>query len=204
MQALTGAMWLTGRRDDPPFLFGAAIADQYTGLHLVIGILAALAHRHRTGEGQRVDVDLLSCMMAVQQQELTVYLNHGMLLRAPAGNVGHPGLPGRAGIYRTADGYLMLAMTPCPKLAGILGFDWLDEYDSNEKMYAARDEGVRPPVGAFRRRADGALGRAALGAHDVWCAPVQDYAQLEQDPQVRTRGSIWDVPYGEGDRAIAR
>ena len=38
VQALTGAMWLTGRRDDPPFVFGAAIADQFTGLHLV--------HRH--------------------------------------------------------------------------------------------------------------------------------------------------------------
>lgn len=67
VQAISGAMWLTGRRDDPPFLFGAAVADEFTGIHLALGILAALAHRNRTGEGQRVDVDLLGGVMALQQ-----------------------------------------------------------------------------------------------------------------------------------------
>jgi crotonobetainyl-CoA:carnitine CoA-transferase CaiB-like acyl-CoA transferase len=196
VQALTGAMWLTGRRDDPPFLFGAAIADQYTGLHLVIGILAALAHRYRTGEGQRVDVDLLSCMLAVQQQELTVYLNHGIPFERPAENVGHPGITAPCGVYRTSDGYLMLAMTPCPKLAGILELDWLAQYDSNERMYAARDE-VHRRLSTHFATAPTAHWVELLSAHDVWCAPVQDYAQLEQDPQVRHKGLIWDVPCGE-------
>ena len=77
VQALTGAMWVNGRNSDPPIVTSIAIADQFTGLHLVVGILAALQHRNRTGKGQRVDVDLMSCMMAAQQQELTVYLNHG-------------------------------------------------------------------------------------------------------------------------------
>jgi crotonobetainyl-CoA:carnitine CoA-transferase CaiB-like acyl-CoA transferase len=196
VQALTGAMWLSGRRDDPPFLFGAAIADQFTGLHLVIGILAALAHRYRTGEGQRVDVDLLSCMMAVQQQELTVYLNQGRPFVRPAENVGHPGITAPCGVYATSDGYLMLAMTPCPRLAGILGLDWLLQYDSNERMYAARDE-VHRRLSAHFATATTAHWAELLAAHDVWCAPVQDYAQLEQDPQVRHKGLIWDVPYGE-------
>ena len=139
VQALTGAMWLTGRRDDPPFLMPVAVADQYTGLHLVIGILAALQHRHRTGVGQRVDVDLLSCMLALQQQELTVYFNHGTPFDRPEENVGHPGLTAPCGVYPTQDGYMMLAMFPCPNLGGILGVDWLAEFDTNEKMFAGRD-----------------------------------------------------------------
>src|SRR5690606_25036479 len=77
VQALSGALHLTGRRDDPPTPCGIGISDEYTGLHLVVAVLAALSHRQATGEGQRVEVDLFSCTVAAQQQELTVWLNHG-------------------------------------------------------------------------------------------------------------------------------
>jgi len=196
VQALTGAMWLTGRRGDPPFLFGAAIADQFTGLHLVIGILAALQHRHRTGEGQRVDVDLLACMMAIQQQELTVFFNHGRPLERPVENVGHPGITAPCGVYATADGYLLLSVCPCPVLGGILGVDWLAQYDTNEKMYEARDAVHRLLSTHFAARPT-AHWVDLLSAHDVWCAPVQQHADLENDPQVAHRKLIWEVPYAD-------
>jgi len=196
VQALTGAMWLTGRRGDPPFVFGAAIADQFTGLHLVIGILAALLHRNRTGEGQRVDVDLLSCMLAVQQQELTVFLNHGRTLDRPVENVGHPGITAPCGVYKTADGYLMLAMFPCPALGKILGVDWLSAYDTNEKMFEARDI-VHGRLSTHFATQTTAHWIDLLSAHDVWCAPVQSHADVEHDPQVKHKKLIWDVPCGE-------
>jgi len=196
VQALTGAMWLTGRRGDPPFLFGAAIADQFTGLHLVIGILAALQHRHRTGEGQRVDVDLLSCMMALQQQELTVFFNHGEPLERPVENVGHPGITGPCGVYRTADGYLLLSVCPCPMLGKILGVDWLAQFDTNEKMFKSRDEIYRRLAAHFATQST-AHWIELLSAHDVWCAPVQRHADLEHDPQVAHKNLIWNVPYAD-------
>jgi crotonobetainyl-CoA:carnitine CoA-transferase CaiB-like acyl-CoA transferase len=196
VQALTGAMWLTGRRGDPPFLFGAAIADQFTGLHLVIGILAALQHRNRTGEGQRVDVDLLSCMMAIQQQELTVVFNHGWTLDRPVENVGHPGITAPCGIYQTADGYLLLSVCPCPKLGEILKVERLAQYDTNEKMYAARDDVHRLLATHFATQST-AHWFDLLSAHDVWCAPVQRHADLEHDPQVAHKHLIWEVPYGD-------
>jgi crotonobetainyl-CoA:carnitine CoA-transferase CaiB-like acyl-CoA transferase len=196
VQALTGAMWLTGRRGDPPFLFGAAIADQFTGLHLVIGILAALQHRHRTGEGQRVDVDLLSCMMAIQQQELTVFFNHGEPLERPVENVGHPGITGPCGVYRTADGYLLLSVCPCPMLGKILGVDWLAQFDTNEKMFKSRDEIYRRLAAHFATQST-AHWIELLSAHDVWCAPVQRHADLEHDPQVAHKNLIWNVPYAD-------
>ena len=199
VQALTGAMWLTGRRSDPPFLMALAIADQYTGLHLVVGILAALQHRNRTGVGQRMDVDLLSCMLAMQQQELTVYLNHHNSFERPEENLGHPGLTAPCGVYATGDGYMLLAMTPCPKLGAILGVDWLAAYDTVEKMYQERDAVYRLLAAHFATQTTKHW-IDLLSASDVWCAPVQSYADLEKDPQVAHKKLLWDVPYADSGK----
>ena len=199
VQALSGATWLMGRRSDPPFVMGIAVTDQYTALHLVVGILAALQHRHRTGEGQRVDVDLLSCILALQQQELTVYLNHHNSFERPQENVGHPGITAPCGIYATQNGYMMLAMFPCPKLGSILGVDWLAAYDTNEKMFEARDTVHRLLSAHFAARPT-AHWIELLSANDVWCAPVQKYADLESDPQIVHKHLFWDVPYADSNK----
>jgi len=199
VQALSGATWLMGRRSDPPFVMGIAVTDQYTALHLVVGILAALQHRHRTGEGQRVDVDLLSCILALQQQELTVYLNHHNSFERPQENVGHPGITAPCGIYATQNGYMMLAMFPCPKLGSILGVDWLAAYDTNEKMFEARDTVHRLLSAHFAARPT-AHWIELLSANDVWCAPVQKYADLESDPQIAHKHLFWDVPYADSNK----
>lgn len=196
VQAITGAMWLTGRRDDPPFLFGAAIADEFTGIHLALGILAALHYRERTGEGQRVDVDLLGGVMAIQQQELTAWLNNDVPMDRPAGNVGHPGITAPCGVYETSNGYLLLSMVPCPKLGEILGVDWLNRFDDNDKMYAARDE-VYELLSQHFCNETTEHWIDLLSAHDVWCAPVKKYADIENDPQIQHKQLIWEVPYGD-------
>jgi len=62
-QAMGGAMSTTGVPEGPPFVTGAQIGDTGTGLHLVIGILAALHHRSRTGKGQYVEVAMMDGIM---------------------------------------------------------------------------------------------------------------------------------------------
>jgi crotonobetainyl-CoA:carnitine CoA-transferase CaiB-like acyl-CoA transferase len=196
VQSLAGALFLTGRAGDPPTPCGIGISDEYTGMHLTVAILAALSHRQATGHGQRVEVDLLSCTVAAQQQELTVWLNHRQPMPRPAENVGHVGATGPFGTYPTSDGHLALAMMPCPQLGKILGVDWLDEFDTNEKMFAERDT-IHRRIAAHFVTDTTASWLKLLDAHDVWCAPVQDYAALEADPQVRHAGLLWDVPVGE-------
>jgi len=203
VQALSGALFLTGRAQDPPTPTGIGISDEYTGVHLVIAILAALAHRDRTGDGQRVSVDLFSCTVAAQQQELTVYLNHGEPLERAAEAVGHVGGTAPFGVYATSDGYLALAMMPCPSLGAVLGVKWLDEYDTNERMFYQRDEIHRLLSAHFATRTT-ADWLEVLDASDVWCAPVQDYAALEKDPQVVHNDLIWTVPIGEDDSKTFR
>jgi crotonobetainyl-CoA:carnitine CoA-transferase CaiB-like acyl-CoA transferase len=69
VQAISGLMSLTGDPDGPPYRAGISVFDVMAGNHAVIGILAALRHRDATGEGQRVDVNLLS-------SALTGLVNH--------------------------------------------------------------------------------------------------------------------------------
>jgi crotonobetainyl-CoA:carnitine CoA-transferase CaiB-like acyl-CoA transferase len=89
-QAEGGLMSITGPCRDEPTKVGVAVSDVLTGLHATIGILAALHHRQRTGEGQHVQVDLLSSTLAALVNQASGYLDAGVVPEA-AGNV-HPSI----------------------------------------------------------------------------------------------------------------
>lgn len=197
VQALSGLLHLTGRNEDPPMACGIGVSDEFTALHIVIGVLAALEHRRQTGEGQKVEVNLFSCTVAAQQQELTVHLNGGGPLRRPKRNIGHLGGTGPFGIYHTSDGYLVLAMNPCPKLGEILNISSLEEFDTIEKMFAERDH-IHALLSDHFANGTTDHWLELLREHDVWCAPVQDYEDLEEDPQLAHQEMFWEVPVGDG------
>jgi crotonobetainyl-CoA:carnitine CoA-transferase CaiB-like acyl-CoA transferase len=73
-QAVSGMMSLTGSPDGPPFRAGISLFDVATGLHSVIGILAALHHRDVTGEGQHVETNLLSSALSAMVNQTSAYV----------------------------------------------------------------------------------------------------------------------------------
>ena len=82
VQAVGGLMSVTGPSPDEPVKVGVAVIDVLTGLHAGLGILAALRHRDNTGEGQRVDVDLLSVSLSALANQASGYLGAGVVPKA--------------------------------------------------------------------------------------------------------------------------
>lgn len=196
-QAMSGILHMSGRVDDPPIGVGVGVADLYTGLHIVIGVLAALAHRAETGEGQRVEVDLFSCVTALQQQELTYYLSHRSLPDRPERNAASRFATAPFGIYPTSDGHLVIAMTPCPVLAQAIDLPEIARFDTNQLMLDNR-VAIYDAVAATLATGVTDMWIDKLLEFDVWCAPVHDYEQLVADPQIAHDGLLWDVPVGAG------
>ena len=94
VQAVGGLMSLTGDADSGPTKAGVALVDVISGLHATIGIQAALRHRDRTGEGQRVEVNLLSSLLSALTNQASAYVETG---RGPATD----GQPARRASRRT-------------------------------------------------------------------------------------------------------
>lgn len=79
VQGLSGFMSLTGEADGKPYRAGVAIFDVITGLHTTIGILAALRHRSQTGEGQKIDTNLLSSALSGLANQTSAYVAGGIV-----------------------------------------------------------------------------------------------------------------------------
>jgi crotonobetainyl-CoA:carnitine CoA-transferase CaiB-like acyl-CoA transferase len=79
VQAVGGLMSVTGEPDGPGTKTGVAVVDVITGLHAAVGVLAALRHRDQTGEGQRVEVSLLSSLLSALVNQASGYVSAGVV-----------------------------------------------------------------------------------------------------------------------------
>ena len=79
MQAISGLMSLTGDPDGPPYRAGISVFDVMAGLHATIGVLAAINHRHETGRGQHVEVNLLSSALSGLVNQSSAYVAGGVV-----------------------------------------------------------------------------------------------------------------------------
>ncbi len=193
IQALGGTMWLNGRRTDPPTAVGFGIADSVAGMQIVQGILAALFERERSGRGQRVDINLLSSLLVLQNQELTFYANTRREPHRPVANTTavYAGAP--LGVYRTADGYVAVAMMGIGRLADLVGVEELHGIESTNDV-ARRDEihGLLEK-GFLKRTRDEWMD--LLRRADVWAAPVQVFGEVVADPQITWNKSVLTIDH---------
>jgi formyl-CoA transferase/CoA:oxalate CoA-transferase len=202
VQAMGGLMAVTGERGGGPVLAGAPVLDTLGAMSAAVGVLTALLHRERTGEGQRVDVSLFNGALLAHAARLSVFLATGE----------EPGRQGSAHPYmvpfqafRTSDGWLYVAVWVdrlWKPFCAAIGRPEL----ADEPRFATRD--------ARRRHRDALVAivepvlasatvkewMARLEAHDVLCAPVNRYADLLDDPQVRASGMIVEEQHPRAGR----
>jgi crotonobetainyl-CoA:carnitine CoA-transferase CaiB-like acyl-CoA transferase len=174
---------------------GAAIVDQHGAALMAMAILGALYHRERTGEGQRVEVVMMQAAFDLQTEPLVYYLNGGdvRLPKYPLASTFHQA---PYGVYQTADGYMVLSVTPMKTVAAALGDPpELRPYtDDPSKAFENKDE-IYAALAPILRRKTTAEWLATLEPQGVWCAPVNDYAHLFEDPVVQAVNPVLDVEH---------
>jgi crotonobetainyl-CoA:carnitine CoA-transferase CaiB-like acyl-CoA transferase len=194
VQAVAGVGYLNGDDGGPPMGLGVGAADFTAGFHIVYGILAALYARSQTGRGQRVDVNLLNSILHLHCQELGIYLNGGGLPQRSRSGIPGAYLGAPYGFYETQDGYIAIAMNSLSKLAALVGVPGYEDRPETQTM-DDRDQVRADFQRAFLARTTQEWLDLLL-AEDVWCAPVNDFAAVERDPQVAENEMIvsWEHP----------
>ncbi|MFB7355305.1 CaiB/BaiF CoA transferase family protein [Streptomyces gardneri] len=178
VQAMGGLMSVTGEPDGSGTKAGVALVDVITGLHAGLGVLAALRHREHTGEGQRVEVSLLTSLLSALTNQAAAHLGAGVVPRA-MGN-SHPSIAPYE-VFEARDRPLVLAVgtdrqfrTLCERLGRReLADD--PRFATNTARVAHREELVEELSGPLgTRTADGWF--EELSAAGVPCGPINDVA----------------------------
>ncbi|MEM5318092.1 CoA transferase [Paraburkholderia sp. JHI869] len=181
-QSLSGIAWLSGDAAQGPVPVGVSIADIVTGAHLAQGVLAALVRRGVTGRGARVEVSLMESILDVQFEQITAWLRgDGALPRRSA--VNNASVYGAApyGIFATSDGYLAIAMAPIGQLARLLDCTPLEAFADPALSFARRDD-IKALLREHLRTHGTQHWLDLLEPADIWCAQVQNYAELINHP----------------------
>jgi len=188
-QAFGGIMSLTGSADGEPMKVGVGIADVMCGMYATVGILAALRHRDRTGEGQHIDLALVDSQIAWLINEGTNYLASGKVPER-RGNQ-HPNIVPYQ-LFEAADGHVVVAAgndaqfrRTCAFL-GVEGLADAPDYATNPARVANRETLIATLAPLFRARTMKAI-TDGLESAGVTVGPVNRLDQTFASDQVAAR-----------------
>jgi formyl-CoA transferase len=198
-QAMGGAMSVTGFADGPPTYTWAAIGDSGTGMHCVMGILAALLQRHTTGEGQHVEVSMQDAVVNLIRVALRDHQRFGKPLQR-AGNQLNA-VP--ATTYRCAPGgpndYVMLLAQQqmWHALLKAIGREDLigDARYETAEARAQHVDDVNAVIEAWTSKRNKHEVTKTLSAAGVPCGAVQDTGEVLNDPHLHAREMIVEVSH---------
>jgi len=203
IQGMAGLMSVTGHEDGEPgagpMRVGIPVADILAGMNAVIGILAAVEHRHKSGEGQHVDISLLDSQAAALLNSAASWLNAGTKL-GRTGN-DHPSAA-PYGVYEVDDGFIIIATfndREFARLAQVLSHpEWIAD-----PCFARNGDRVRnrPALKAAVAKALRGKTRAQwvqiLNDATVSAGPINDIEDLERDEHAIARGLFFTMPSEE-------
>ncbi len=197
IQAMGGVMSLTGEPDGLPQKVGVPVGDLFAGLYGCIGILAALRHKERTGQGQQIDIGMLDTSVAW-------LANQGMNFLATGENPArlgnqHPNIVPYQ-VFPTADGHVVLSVGNDPtfrRFCENFGLGGLPD-DPRFATNAARVEHRQLVTDTLTPVLQGhptAWWVERLESLKIGCGPINKLADVFGDPQVAARGMVVELPH---------
>jgi len=201
IQAMGGIMSITGEEGGPPIRPGASYGDIAAGLFLCISTLAALQERHKSGEGQFIDISMLDCQVTVQENAFVRYLNTGEVPHALG--TRHPVIaPFQA--FQTKDSYVAVALRGGMKdqwplfCAAIDRVDLIDdERFINGWLRIQNYDALEPILTEAMKAKTNQEWIEELEQLGIPCGSVNTIDQVASDPQIAARDMIIDVRHPE-------
>jgi crotonobetainyl-CoA:carnitine CoA-transferase CaiB-like acyl-CoA transferase len=204
IQAMGGLMSVTGEQDGKPGggpqKVGVPIVDLMTGMYAAVSVLAALARRNETGRGETIDIAMLDVQVATLANQAMNYLVSG---KVPVRNGNaHPNIQPQD-VYACADGDVILVVGNDGQFARLCEVLGRPEWVGDER-YATNAQRVRhiAELSRLLRERFAEWERepliAALDAVGVPCGPINNVAEVFEDPQVKARGMLQRVPHPSG------
>ncbi len=201
IQAMGGLMSITGERDGMPGggpqKVGVPIVDLMTGMYATVGVLAALARRNETGQGEYIDLAMLDVQAAFLANQAMNWLVSG---NAPKrGGNRHPNIQPQD-VFPCADGFVALAVGndgQFGRLAEILGHpEWIGDERFATNPARVQNHPLLDPLlrAEFASRSRYEL-IAALDAAGVPCSPINTVPEVFADPQVQHRNMLRKLPH---------
>ena len=197
IQAMGGLMSLTGERDGAPQKVGVPIVDLMTGMYAAVAILAAVAKRERTGEGETIDLAMLDVASGFLANQAMNWLVGGKVPHR-AGN-RHPNIQPQD-VFPAKDGHIVLAVGNDGQFAKLCDAidrpDWARDPRFVKNQDRVRHEGELTPLLAERfAEFTRAELTTELDAAGVPCGPINAVPDVFADPQVKHRGMLRDLPH---------
>ena len=197
LQAMAGAMSITGEPGRAPVRMGLPMGDLTGGIFGAFAVAGALFRRERTGEGAHLDLSLLDCQVSLLTYIAQYFWTNGRV-PGPLGSSHASVVPYQA--LATRDGHLVVAVFAEKFWSGFCRVVEHPEWERDLRFGTNRDRvanrGVLVPLieAAFRRRTtDDWLAR--LGAEGVPGAPIRSVDRVLADPQVRQRGMVVETAH---------
>ncbi len=201
IQAMGGVMSLTGEPDGMPMKVGVPVGDLFAGLYGCIGVLAALRHRERTGQGQHIDIGMLDAHVAWLANQAMNFLATDE--NPPRLGNQHPNIVPYQ-VFPTADGHVVLSIGNDPtfeRFCRAFGLEPLladDRFATNAARVSNRAL-VTDTLTEVMRRRPTAWWVERLEAEKIGCGPINRLSDVFADPQVIARGCVVEMPPADQD-----
>ena len=202
IQGMGGVMSLTGEPDGLPQKVGVPVADLFAGLYGCIGILAALRHREKTGQGQQVDIGMLDTHVAW-------LANQGMNFLATRENPArlgnqHPNIVPYQ-VFPTKDGYMVLSVgndATFKRFCEAVGMEHLlaDPRFATNPARVENRQLVTDTLTPVMQRETTDAWVTKLEALKIGCGPINTLKQVFDDPHVQARGMEVQMEHSSGEK----